>query len=888
MRFITTALTLASLARASVTPTSPGTGEEVYVAGQECSFEWTVDETREWKSFDVDLLTGHNFHVTNLTRVAAGVDGTDPLATKFSFRCPEVDPPAPIYFYQFSQGGEDPAWTRRFTIAAANGTTVDAPNTVQPNRDEIPWGTGHLVNASVQPAEAIHSLTSPDSRESIVSIVGEMFGQDTKDVLFDETTSATGPTETAATGAVSPPSIQTTSPAVAGQWSPTPTANEWKHPEHTAVPSPHPTNSSTITGFHRGRVCSNDAQCPGEAPCCSEYGFCGTGRNCLAGCNPLASFEPRACAPVPACLDQDYSFQPGSIDRALQNSSTWNGDATLLDWVVDNAGNPTSELLTTNSTTGESALTLSLDAYVTNGTVVTSTRSLLYGNVTARIRSGSAVGVVTGFTLISAIGDEINFEFTHNVTDSLRTSVRAGLEPDASGGEAPGNATLRLDDSHDYTVSWLPEAITLLVDGAIVRTVAKESTLGDPAYSYPQTPSRIRFWIRKDASLEPASETPPTEFAGRFFGTVPIVEPVSKSVLSYVSAVNVLCYPVELLSNFTFDNTSHTFQHDNSSSNATLVPNSALDAIGSSIALNSILPLARPSDSSSTVYHGFAISSSTPQPSGQTPPLASSSPGLTPLATTSQSPEQAAISAPAVEPVPAWNVTPLRRLRRLIALDRVKRDNSALSAYSYGAVDDHGRVAVNGYSGSTLIASDYATGTNSERGLPFRIVERYGAHSHDFPSVLAVDSAADHSGGTHLGPSNAGPAADKDAGDSGKAGGKSRIQRWNDLPLWAHVLIIGGAALVGLLLVVIIGRCFWQAYKPIGDPGDFHDKSTVTPYVSSNGMGYDPAPVGSGAGGLHRSASASTAQTYTHGGYIPSSSLRKQYFPNRSSTEDRV
>lgn len=60
--------------------------------------------------------------MTNMTRVAAGLDGTNAAKTKYSFRCPEVDPPAPIYFYQFSLDGEEPAWTERFAIAAPNGT----------------------------------------------------------------------------------------------------------------------------------------------------------------------------------------------------------------------------------------------------------------------------------------------------------------------------------------------------------------------------------------------------------------------------------------------------------------------------------------------------------------------------------------------------------------------------------------------------------------------------------------------------------------------------------------------------------------------------------------------------------------------------------------------
>lgn len=119
--------------------------------------------------------------------------------------------------------------------------------------------------------------------------------------------------------------------------------------------------TANITGFQRAQSCTKSSQCPESAPCCSEEGFCGTGRNCLAGCDPLASFSPGACAPVPACVggevrapslpvflprgaddgsgaDDPYDvtqYQLKEVNRILANSSTWNGDATAYDWLVD-------------------------------------------------------------------------------------------------------------------------------------------------------------------------------------------------------------------------------------------------------------------------------------------------------------------------------------------------------------------------------------------------------------------------------------------------------------------------------------------------------------------------------------------------------------------------
>ena len=72
-------------------------------------------------------------------------------------------------------------------------------------------------------------------------------------------------------------------------------------------------------------------------------------------------------------------------------------------------GNPDLGVVTTNSESGETSLTLSLIEHG-NGTVITSTRSLLYGNVTAQIKSVAGAGILTSFALVSGTGDEIDFE----------------------------------------------------------------------------------------------------------------------------------------------------------------------------------------------------------------------------------------------------------------------------------------------------------------------------------------------------------------------------------------------------------------------------------------------------------------------------------------------
>lgn len=48
----------------------------------------------------VDLMSGSNTHMTLVTNVVSGLDGTDPQHTSLQWICPEVNPNSEIYFYQ--------------------------------------------------------------------------------------------------------------------------------------------------------------------------------------------------------------------------------------------------------------------------------------------------------------------------------------------------------------------------------------------------------------------------------------------------------------------------------------------------------------------------------------------------------------------------------------------------------------------------------------------------------------------------------------------------------------------------------------------------------------------------------------------------------------------
>ncbi|GAA5970354.1 hypothetical protein JCM11641_001676 [Rhodosporidiobolus odoratus] len=839
------ALTTALLAQGAVTPTGPGGDGQVFKAGENCTFSYDLDEDGTWKSFDVDLYSGSDLEMVNVTRVASGLDGTTGEG-KYEFECPEVEPPAPIYFYQFTQDGKDAAWTSRFTIAATDGSTVDAYNATQPDGEPVPWGVGHLVNSTNTTAESLGNSLNPFSMNSS--------SKPLDNPLLPSSTSA----------------------GAGGWWTPETTTSA------ATAEQPVQTSPTGITGFMQGIACDSENLCPGEAPCCSEYGFCGTGRNCLAGCNPLASFQPGACAPVPACQTGDYDLTFWNKNRVLSNSSYWNGDASKYDWLVDKLGKPDLGALTANGTSGEGALTLSLTEDH-NGTVITSTRSILYGNVTARIKSVAGAGVLTAFSLISGTKDEIDYEFTTNATDLAQTSYfyQGDLDDYSSGQEV--NVTDRSAEFHNYTISWMPDAITWLVDGVAVRNVSKNDTtdfLSPGVYNYPQTPSRIQFSIW-GAGRE-GNPDGLVEFAGGKVDWNESSYAEQGYYASYISGVSVECYDTSLLANWSM------------AGNTTMS-----GAFNSTAGLNASASV----DPSLTMF--------------QTDPLADAAPSATPTSATLWWTPPAAASAsakPSSEKADesvsvtttsttqtAWWTPAVKKLRRRLQLAKVKRAENA-GSYTYGDIDEYGLPAVLGSVGGTVITNDAATGQDMTGGT-----------SDKPPSDPNVDTAANPTTNTASAASHVASAtSDASASPSSTSVAKTVQEKWDELSTGAHIGIYVGAAVLAVFLLVLIGW-IWRkaassrnsahgtpgpdaggAYFPINDQGEmlpagqlYSGHGQIQPGQDLYSGGQVPAATAGAASVSRKSTSSSTNSKY-QGGYIPSSQLKSQYGLNQEQAMKQV
>ncbi|GAA6042727.1 hypothetical protein JCM8097_005551 [Rhodosporidiobolus ruineniae] len=845
------ALQALSTAHAAVTPLEPSSSIQVFNATGTCAFKYDLDTTGEWTSFDVDLMSGSNTEMVNLTRVATALDGTTGDGI-YRFTCPEVEPNAPIYFYQFSKDGQDPAWTTRFTIAAANGSFSDAPNATQPDGEAIPWGIGALVNSTSSDAAA----PSAGWGNSL-----NPFSQNSTDKPLDEPllpASATSPTST--------------------------TTAWWTAAATSAAGEAQATATGTggISGFQQGQACDVDSQCPEEAPCCSEKGFCGTGRNCLAGCNPLASFQPGSCAPVPACRSGEYTL---SNERILGNSSTWNGDASSYDWLVDSLGAPSLGPLTSDPSSGSSVLTLSL-TQDQNGTVLTSTRSVLYGNVTVRMKSVAGAGILTAFSLTSGSKDEIDYEFTTNATDLAETAFfyRGQATGHSTGQQV--NISDRAAEYHDYTISWLPDGITWLVDGVAVRYATKESTVDtNGVYHYPHTPSRIQFSIW--AAGKEGNSQGLIDFAG---GNIDWASPEYTRdgyFASYVSAVTVDCFDPALLPGSFSDNTTMS------------------GAFNSSAGLNET------SFSSST--------SATPtQNWWEAQQTSVSSAESSSSSTTTQNWWAALQAAKTSSTTTAAGV--VQRLgRRVVQL--VKRQSGGQS-YSYGDLDQNGQVSVSVGSSSTVISDDSATGTNMQGEA-----SKLSPSSASAPvTPTSTDSLSPSSTNASASASSTESPTSAPSASASAASFEERLKnKWDRLSTAARVGIYIDVAAGALFLVVLIGFLWRKAasarsarkgttpppdaggsYYPIDDqgemlptgqvytgtgeirPGESLYSGGVAPSSSSFSaptgpqMDYTAAASAPSIARVPTSSSAASTQSagsrkYTGGGYVPSSQLRAQY-----------
>lgn len=125
------------------------------------------------------------------------------------------------------------------------------------------------------------------------------------------------------------------------------------------------------------------------------------------------------------------------------------------------------------------------------GTTFSTNFLMQYGTVEATIKSAPVNGIVTAFIFMSPGGDEIDFEW---VSDEAQSSYYYHGVIDYS---TEATYTVKDDSTafHNYKITWTPDAIQWYVDGNIIRTVTKESTLRNGQYSFPSEASAVQLGV---------------------------------------------------------------------------------------------------------------------------------------------------------------------------------------------------------------------------------------------------------------------------------------------------------------------------------------------------------------------------------------------------------
>ncbi|QLQ79116.1 hypothetical protein HG537_0B04640 [Torulaspora globosa] len=243
-------------------------------------------------------------------------------------------------------------------------------------------------------------------------------------------------------------------------------------------------------------ICNATQSCPEELPCCSQFGECGTGSTCLGGCNPMFSFNAAACMPMAICQDSSTTFQ--NYSSRVASHDTYLGNVSEADWVY------TGYLYDYDD---EDSMLLAMPKY-SAGTVLSSTRFMWYGKVSARLKSSHLGGVVSSFILFSNVQDEIDFEYVGADLKTVQSNFY--FEGILNYNNSKNISTTdTFENYHDYEIDWHEDYITWSVDGVVGRTLYKNQTYNETSkrYEFPQTPSKVQLslWPAGNATNAPGT-----------------------------------------------------------------------------------------------------------------------------------------------------------------------------------------------------------------------------------------------------------------------------------------------------------------------------------------------------------------------------------------------
>lgn len=272
----------------------------------------------------------------------------------------------------------------------------------------------------------------------------------------------------------------------------------------------------------------NDGKCPEEWPCCSPYGVCGSGPTCVGGCNPQFSFNDMSCLPSPILIPYDMlSFK--SEDSAVERLTAGNlhkskyilrAESRLKEkelelqknkiihytnYLITNSSDQAREMLIDykfvhsgltqiDRDTGNIQLTMPKRS---TGSLIATTKSFLYGKISVNMTTARSGGVITALVLMSAVGDELDFEFVGSELNSVQTNHYFQGELDYTKMKKHSIEQDTWRNYHTYELSWSEQQVDWMIDGQIIRTLYKNNTWDNElnVYKYPESPMRLEVAI---------------------------------------------------------------------------------------------------------------------------------------------------------------------------------------------------------------------------------------------------------------------------------------------------------------------------------------------------------------------------------------------------------
>lgn len=296
---------------------------------------------------------------------------------------------------------------------------------------------------------------------------------------------------------------------------------------------------SIVTQVTSSNICKHyGSKCPIEAPCCNQ-GYCSSSiRFCSTGCEPNSSYTPSACFPHDLCLDHTIDFTSSAGKSLVVPYENYSFDPNKEPW--------SSEFIPNYARVAPGnglELSMRLDDKRNEygrlqgfGSTVFYNRWVRFVNMTARMKTSAGSGVVTSFITRSPEGDEIDFEWVGKALNETQTNYYWHDVLNHTNGGIHLTFPNTQAEWHEYELRWMPDYISWLVDGKLIRTLWKRDTWDADLkiFRFPDTDSRISFSIWDGG----ASHNGTMEWAG-----VSNWEKEPKKVFTaYVASVKISCY----------------------------------------------------------------------------------------------------------------------------------------------------------------------------------------------------------------------------------------------------------------------------------------------------------------------------------------------------------